>query len=89
MSDQKGVMFQFFEWNLEADGTLYERIAQDAQGLREKGVTAVWFPPPTKGQAGGLDTPSRFGPRAGSPRRILGSGRGVPPRQKAWPPPMP
>lgn len=55
MSDQKGVMFQFFEWNLEADGTLYKRIAADAKGLQEKGVTAIWFPPPTKGQAGGLD----------------------------------
>jgi alpha-amylase len=55
MSDQKGVMFQFFEWNLVDDGSLWRTIAEYAPRLREKGVTAIWFPPPTKGYAGGAD----------------------------------
>ena len=55
MSDQKGVMFQLFEWNLADDGTLWNDIAAYAQRLHDKGVTAVLLPPPTKGQAGGLD----------------------------------
>lgn len=52
MSDPKGVMFQFFEWNLPGDGTLWNTIAENAAALHGKGVTAVWFPPPTKGQGG-------------------------------------
>ncbi|HEX7666582.1 MAG TPA: alpha-amylase [Polyangiaceae bacterium] len=55
MSLQKGVMFQFFEWNLPADGALWSRIAESAAELHAQGMTAVWFPPPNKGQAGGMD----------------------------------
>jgi len=55
MSDARGVMFQFFEWNLPDDGSLWNALAEAAPYLRSKGVTAVWLPPPTKGQAGGAD----------------------------------
>lgn len=56
MSDPKGVMFQFFEWNLAADGSLWRTLAETAPLLRDKGVTAVWFPPATKGHGGASDT---------------------------------
>jgi alpha-amylase len=55
MSEQKGVMFQFFEWNVSDDGSLWNKIAESAPALRGKGVTAIWFPPPTKGYAGSKD----------------------------------
>lgn len=48
-------MFQFFEWNLPADGSLWRRLAASAEELHAKGVTAVWLPPASKGQAGGGD----------------------------------
>lgn len=55
MSEPNGVMLQFFEWNLAPDGTLWKTIAAKAEELAKKGVTAIWFPPPTKGHAGGFD----------------------------------
>lgn len=51
----KGVMFQFFEWNLEPDGSLWRTLAASAERLASQGVTAVWFPPASKGAAGGYD----------------------------------
>ena len=55
MSDPNGVMFQFFEWNLPNDGSLWRKVAESASSLREKGFTAIWLPPATKGAAGGHD----------------------------------
>ncbi len=55
MSDPHGVMFQFFEWNLPNDGTLFELLARMAPELHERGFTAVWFPPAMKGHSGGFD----------------------------------
>jgi alpha-amylase len=55
MSGPNGVMFQFFEWNLPNDGTLWKTLAENAGNLREKGVTAVWFPPASKGEQGAND----------------------------------
>ena len=55
MSGPNGVMFQFFEWNLANDGTLWKTLAENAENLRKKGVTAVWFPPASKGERGGAD----------------------------------
>lgn len=54
-SSPNGVMFQFFEWNLEPDGSLWRTIAESAERLAGQGVTAVWFPPATKGASGGYD----------------------------------
>ncbi|MEO8878468.1 MAG: alpha-amylase [Polyangiaceae bacterium] len=55
MSEPNGVMFQFFEWNLANDGLLWKTLASTAKDLREKGMTAIWFPPATKGHAGEND----------------------------------
>ncbi len=52
----RGVMFQFFEWHLPSDGTLWEALARGSTPLARSGVTAVWLPPPYKGSAGADDT---------------------------------
>ena len=44
-----GIMFQYFEWFLQDDGSLWKKLKDDAQHLKDIGVTSVWLPPPTKG----------------------------------------
>ena len=46
---KNGVIFQYFEWNLPADGSLWVQLARDASHLAQIGVTAVWIPPAYKG----------------------------------------
>lgn len=49
MMDRNGIMFQYFEWfmgDLEKD--LWIRLKEDAQHLKELGVTSVWIPPAFK-----------------------------------------
>ncbi|MEO1683893.1 MAG: alpha-amylase [Cyanobacteria bacterium J06631_12] len=55
MSSPNGVMMQFFHWYNEPDGTLWNEVAEKAQGLAEAGVTSMWLPPAYKGSAGGYD----------------------------------
>ena len=50
----RGVMFQYFEWNSPADGSLWDELAFRATELHNLGVTAVWMPPAYKDMAGGL-----------------------------------
>jgi alpha-amylase len=52
MSD-RGVMFQYFEWNLPANGSLWRELASRAAYLKRLGVTAVWMPPAQKTMDGG------------------------------------
>lgn len=52
---ERGVLFQFFEWNLPADGMLWTTLAARAGELRKIGITAVWTPPPYKGFSGEND----------------------------------
>jgi alpha-amylase len=52
----KGVMFQFFEWNCKADGSLWRELAERAQEIKNLGTTAVWMPPPYKALNGATDT---------------------------------
>ena len=47
-----GTMMQFFHWYYPADGTLWEQAKQKASELAELGITALWFPPATKGKDG-------------------------------------
>lgn len=44
-------MMQFFEWHVEADGTLWNRLKELAPVLKERGIDSVWIPPVTKGQS--------------------------------------
>lgn len=50
-----GTMLQGFSWYLDADGTHWRRIGEDAQLFADNGITAVWLPPAYKGSAGGVD----------------------------------
>ncbi len=55
MSEFNGVMMQYFHWYNEADGSLWNELAKNAEDLAKVGVTAVWLPPAYKGTAGGYD----------------------------------
>lgn len=40
-----GTMMQYFEWDLPNDGKHWQRLRDDAEHLKEMGITAVWIPP--------------------------------------------
>lgn len=42
-------MMQFFEWNIESDGTHWNRLKELAPELKKRGIDSVWIPPITKG----------------------------------------
>ncbi|MCL6616049.1 MAG: alpha-amylase [Anoxybacillus ayderensis] len=44
-----GTMMQYFEWYLPDDGTLWTKVANNAQSLANLGITALWLPPAYKG----------------------------------------
>ncbi len=48
-------MMQYFNWYSPNDGTLWSQVAQNAQDLKDAGITALWLPPAYKGAAGGYD----------------------------------
>lgn len=51
----RGVLFQYFEWNLPDDGQLWKKLAAEAKEIKANGFTAVWLPPPYKGAQGSKD----------------------------------
>ncbi len=55
MAELNGVMMQYFHWYTPADGSLWREVADNAEELAERGVTALWLPPAYKGAAGGND----------------------------------
>jgi alpha-amylase len=55
MSDQNGVMMQYFHWYLPDDGSLWNQVAKQTEELAKIGVTSIWLPPAYKGTAGGMD----------------------------------
>lgn len=56
MSEQNGVMMQFFHWYTTNDGSHWNHLAEQAQSLAEAGITSLWLPPPFKGAGGENDT---------------------------------
>ena len=52
----RGVMFQYFEWYLPADGTLWRELSERAVELHNLGTTAIWLPPAYKGLGGANET---------------------------------
>ncbi|WP_412729419.1 alpha-amylase [Geobacillus stearothermophilus] len=44
-----GTMMQYFEWYLPDDGTLWTKVANEANNLSSLGITALWLPPAYKG----------------------------------------
>jgi alpha-amylase len=55
-NNPKGVMFQYFEWNCKADGSLWRELAERAVEIKNLGTTAVWMPPAYKGMGGRNNT---------------------------------
>src|SRR4051794_41849766 len=80
----RGVMFQYFEWNCRSDGSLWRELAGRARGLENLGGTAGGFPAADKGVDGGHDVgDSTYGPydlggvgQEGRGRRRYGGGGG-------------
>ncbi|HEX8746805.1 MAG TPA: alpha-amylase, partial [Pyrinomonadaceae bacterium] len=52
---ENGVIIQYFEWYLPADGSLWRELAQRAEELSSAGFTAVWIPPCSKASGGPSD----------------------------------
>jgi alpha-amylase len=46
-------MLQFFGWYYPKDGSLWDRLKNEAERLKNLGIDAVWLPPAHKGQNGG------------------------------------
>ncbi len=55
MSNQNGVMMQYFHWYMPDDGSLWNQVAAQAEELAKIGITSLWLPPAYKGTAGGMD----------------------------------
>lgn len=45
-------LLQFFHWYYPDDGSLWNRLKNEAKALAGKGITSVWLPPAAKGNAG-------------------------------------
>ncbi len=48
-------MMQWFHWYSEGDGLHWRRLIEAAPALAASGITALWLPPASKGNAGGYD----------------------------------
>ncbi|MEK0315496.1 alpha-amylase [Cohnella sp. 56] len=46
--ERNHTMMQFFEWHVTADGKHWRRLAKLAPKLKDRGIDAVWIPPPAK-----------------------------------------
>jgi alpha-amylase len=55
MSVENGAIMQFFHWYRRPDGTLWKELQGRAKELADGGFTAIWLPPPYKGQGGSND----------------------------------
>lgn len=51
MSDN-GVLFQFFQWHSNNDGSLWQELERSIELLKDLNISAVWIPPAYKGSAG-------------------------------------
>lgn len=52
MKPINGIMMQYFEWYLEPDQNFWNTVANQAEYLADKGITALWLPPAYKGIGG-------------------------------------
>lgn len=50
-----GTILQYFEWYLEADTSLWNKVKGEAKNIAESGITALWLPPAYKGANGKND----------------------------------
>jgi alpha-amylase len=51
---QNGTMLQYFHWYYPDDGSLWNKLRDDADKIASMGITAVWLPPAFKANAGGM-----------------------------------
>lgn len=52
---QDKTILQGFYWDVDPGGIWYDILTSKAEELNDAGFDAVWFPPPSKGAAGGFD----------------------------------
>lgn len=45
-------MMQYFEWYYPSDGSLWNKLKNEAQNLKNLGITSVWLPPAYKAHGG-------------------------------------
>ena len=55
MEQLRGTMMQTFHWYTPDNGTFWNEWAGRMDELGEKGFTALWLPPATKGMSGTYD----------------------------------
>lgn len=53
--DINRTMMQYFEWYLPANHSLWNRVAKEADNIKEHGITTLWLPPAYKGAGGKKD----------------------------------
>lgn len=51
-----GVIMQYFHWYINHDMHLWNKLKNDAEHLKNIGITAIWMPPAYKGAGGENDT---------------------------------
>lgn len=51
----KNTMIQYFHWYYPADGSLWNKIAEEAEKLHKIGITHIWMPPAYKNEKGETD----------------------------------
>lgn len=49
---QNGTILQYFHYYYPADGSLWNKVTDEAGNLSKMGITALWLPPPYKGASG-------------------------------------
>lgn len=52
MKNINGIIMQYFEWNMECNQDLWNKLAKKAEELSNIGITAIWLPPAYKGIGG-------------------------------------
>ena len=52
MKQINGIIMQYFEWYLDCNGDLWNKIIEEAEELAKVGITALWLPPAYKGIGG-------------------------------------
>lgn len=52
MKKINGIIMQYFEWYMDPDQNLWNKVKENAEKLAKNGVTALWLPPAYKGIGG-------------------------------------
>ena len=55
MKQINGTMLQYFEWNMDVPGGLWNKIKSESEDIARLGITSAWLPPAYKGIGGKND----------------------------------